>query len=543
MENVTIIIFLLAVLLSLYAFIDKLKLPHPVVLVLVGLLIGFIPFFPNLALDPEVIFVVVLPPLLFDAASQTSWLEFKTNFRQISTLGISLVFFTMVVVAVTAHYVIPHFRWPLAFLLGAIVSPPDAVASSNIIKGLGLNKRVISILEGESLINDASALIAYRYALAACVTGSFVFWKAGLQFLWIAGGGIGIGLLLGYVLILLHKRIDNYPVVETGLSLLTPFLSYLAAEQLHASGILAVVSTGIIISWRSQEIFFYQKRMQTKVVWDTLIFLMNGFIFILIGLQLPGILKHLSGYSLSELTVYGLAVSLATIFVRILWVFISASLSNLIKKLRRKVKASPEEITNNNFWKNVLVVSWTGTRGLVSMATALALPLMLYDGRPFTERHLIIFLCFVVIFITLVVQGLSLPLLIRLLKIKKTENQDKEQKQLQLLLVHSTLYFIEHDYPTLEESIRNKLLNKYKDDARRLTAEIGIHIQNESEEGQLSTGLSPMQQALVAIKEFQRELLLTLRRQGNFSDAAIREVEKDMDIDELKLSQSLPKTE
>lgn len=543
MQNFTIIIFLLAVLLSLYALIDKLKLPQPVLLVLVGLLIGFIPYFPSLVLDPEIIFLVVLPPLLFDAASQTSWLEFKTNFRQITTLGISLVFFTTIAVAITAHYLIPEFGWPLAFLLGAIISPPDAVASSGVIKGLGLNKKVISILEGESLINDASALIAYRYALAACITGSFVFWKAGLQFLWIAGGGISIGLLLGYVLILLHKKIDNYPVVETGLSLLTPFLSYLAAEQLHSSGILAVVSTGVIISWRSQEIFSYQTRMQSRIVWDTLIFLMNGFIFILMGLQLPGILKQLSGYSLSQLIVYGLVIGFATILVRILWVFINASTSTLTKKFRRHKITTPQEATNNNFWKNVLVVSWTGTRGMVSMATALALPLTLTGNKSFGQRELIIFLCFVVIFITLVVQGLSLPLLIRWLKIQKTENQNQEEKELQLSILHSTLHFIKHDYPELDESIRKKMIEKYEGEAKRLESEIHTHILNDREEKQLPVIISPQYEALMTIKRFQRELLLQLRKKRDFSDTAIREVERDMDIDELKLNQSLPKTE
>ena len=538
MENFTAIIFLLAVLLSLYALIDKLKLPQPVFLVLVGLLLGLMPFFPNLVLDPEIIFIVFLPPLLFDAASQTSWYEFKTNFRQISTLGISLVFFTTFAVGITAQLIIPGLGWPLALLLGAIVSPPDAVASSGIIKGLGLNKKVISILEGESLINDASALIAYRYALAASITGSFIFWKAGLQFLWIAGGGIAIGLLLGYALILIHKKISNYPVVETGLSLLTPFLSYLAAEKLHTSGILSVVCTGIIISWRSQEIFSYETRMQTRVVWDVLIFLMNGFIFILMGLQLPGILKQLPGYSLSELIVYGLLVSLATIVVRILWVFISAYTSSLF---RRRKKAVRRDNTDSNFWKNVLIVSWTGTRGMVSMATALALPLTLVDGKPFTERNLIIFLSFVVIFITLVVQGLSLPLLIRWLNLKKTENHDKEQKELQLVLVQSTLHFLQHDYhSSLEDSTRKKLVHKYEEEARLLNTEINIHMQSESDETRESVEISPVQQAQLAIKQFQRELLSQLRKNGSFSDSAIREVEKDLDIDELKLNQSLP---
>jgi CPA1 family monovalent cation:H+ antiporter len=447
----------------------------------------------------------------------------------------------MVAVAVMAHYIIPHFSWPLAFLLGAIVSPPDAVASSGIIKGLGLNKKVISILEGESLINDASALIAYRYALVASITGSFIFWKAGLEFLWIAGGGIGIGLLLGYLLILLHKKIKNYPVVETGLSLLTPFLSYLAAEQLHTSGVLAVVSTGIIISWRSQEIFSYETRMQIRGVWDTLIFLMNGFVFILIGLQLPAILKQLSGYGLWELIIYGLAVATSTILIRILWVFTSASMSSLIKRIRRKSQISTGEIITRNFWKNVLIVSWTGTRGMISMATALALPLTLFNGEPFVQRHLIIFLSFVVIFVTLVVQGLSLPILIRVLKIEKSENHDKEAKQLQLSLLRSTLYFIEHDCPGGDEIIKKELIIKYSSEVKLLIAEVNIDSRINDEGDFLLARRDALQGVLINIKQFQRDLLSQLHKSGEFSDIAIREVEKDMDIDELKLNQTIPK--
>lgn len=541
MENFSVVIFLLAVLLSLYPLIDKLRLPQPVFLVLIGLLIGLIPFFPNLALDPDVIFLVVLPPLLFDAATQTSWLDFKTNFIQISTLGVSLVFFTVVAVAITAHFVIPDFSWPLAFLLGAIVSPPDAVASSGIIKGLGLNKKVISILEGESLINDASALVAYRYALIASITGGFIFWKAGLQFLWTAGGGIGIGLLLGYLLVLLHKKINNYPVIETGLSLLTPYLSYLAAEQLSTSGILAVVSTGILISWHSQEIFSYETRMQIKGVWETLIFLINGFVFILIGLQLPNILKQLSGYGFWELIIYGLAIATSTIVIRILWVFASASMSSFIKRLKRKSQVLQEETVNRIFWKNVLVVSWTGTRGMISMATALALPLTLLNGAPFVQRHLIIFLSFVVVFITLVVQGLSLPLLIRLLKIKKSENHDMETKQLQLSLLRSTLYFIDHDCPGVDETIKRELIKKYSSEMKLLIAEVNINGRIDDEGDFLLAQRNALQETLIKIKEFQRDLLSQLHKNGEFSDIAVREVEKDMDIDELKLNQTISK--
>jgi CPA1 family monovalent cation:H+ antiporter len=546
MENFKVIIFILAVLISLSALIDKLKLPYPVLLVLVGLIIGFVPVLPDLALDPDVVFLVFLPPLLYDAASRTSWLDFKANIRSISTLGISLVFFTTIIVAITAFYFIPAFSWPLAFLLGAIISPPDAVAATGIIKGLGLNKKVISILEGESLVNDASALIAYRYALAASITGSFVFWQAGLQFLLVTVGGIIVGLLVGYILIFIHKRIINYPIVETSLTLLTPFLSYLLAEQVHTSGILAVVSTGLFISWRSPEIFSYETRIQSRVVWDTLIFLLNGFIFILIGLQLPGILKQLPEYKISTLIGYGLLISVATILVRILWVFASASLSRFFRPKNKNDNSIAEHTEEkDDTWKNVVIVAWTGTRGVISMAAALALPLTLRNGKIFTQRPLILFLCFVVIFVTLVVQGFSLPLLIRLLKVKPSVNEDKEEKELQLYLDQRTLHFIDHEIdPKPKPDVLKELKMKFEQSTVKLVKEIGTHTRNERKKAQLPVrSLTPLQQSQKEINRFQRELLLKLHKDGNFSDTAIRNVERDMDIDELKFNQLLPKEE
>lgn len=545
MQNFKIIIFILAVLISLSAVIDKLKLPNPVFLVLVGLIIGFVPVLPGLVMDPNVVFLVFLPPLLYDAAFRTSWHDFKSNIRPISALGISLVFFTTVAIAVTAHYFIPMFTWPLAFLMGAIISPPDAAAASGIIKGLGLNKHVISILEGESLVNDSSALIAYRFALAAAITGSFLFWQAGLQFLLVTGGGILIGLLVGYVLIVIHKKINNYSIVESSLTLLTPFISYLAAEQVHTSGILAVVSTGLLLSWRSQEIFSYQTRMRTKVIWETLLFLLNGFIFILIGLQLPVILKQLTNYKLSSLIGYGLIISLVTILVRMIWVFAGAySFRFFNRRKKRHLDALPDKDQYGD-WKNVLIVAWTGTRGVISMASALALPLTLYNGNAFPQRHLIIFVCFVVIFVTLVVQGFSLPLLIRLLHVKPSINEDKEEKELQLYVVNSTLHFIDYEfYPLPEERIRIELIKKYELVAIKLVKEISTHTRNEKAEEQLPVRmLTAMQKAQIEIGRFQRKLLLQLHKDGRFSDNAIKQVERDMDIDELKLNQLLPKVD
>jgi len=544
MENFSVIIFTLAILISLSAVADKLRLSYPILLILTGILIGFIPRLPRLALDPDMIFLVFLPPLLFDTASHTSWPDFKSNLRPISALGISLVFFTMTAVAITAHLFIPTFSWPLAFLLGAIVSPPDATAAVGVIKGIRLNKRVVSILEGESLVNDASALIAYRYALIASITGSFLFWQAGLQFLLVAGGGVVIGLLVGWLLAVVHKKINDHPVLATSLTLLTPFLAFQLGELVHTSGILTVVSAGLFLSRRSPEIFAFRTRVHTRIVWDTLIFLLNGFIFILIGLQLPVILRQLTSYKLPTLIGYGLLISLVTILVRILWVFGSAW-SFRIFEGKRNDKGDPGLAEGNPdaTWKNVLVVAWTGTRGMISLAAALALPLTLYDGKLFPERHLIIFVSFVVIFVTLVVQGLSLPLLVRLLGLPPSDNQDKEEKKLQLYIVRSTLHFLDgEEEQKLPGRVRATLKEEYGRLAGKLENEIARHMHNEEGNEQLPVrAVTEMQKAQIDIGLFQRKLLLQIHKGGNVSNDVLRQVEKEMDIDELKFSQLLPK--
>ena len=528
----------MAILISLTAIANKRKLPYPILLVAAGLVIGFVPQLPDLALDPDVVFVIILPPLLYDAASKTSWHEFRTSIRPISALAITLVFFTTAAIAITAHYFIPGFTWPLAFVLGAVVSPPDAVAASGIIKGLGLNKKVITILEGESLVNDASALIAYRYAVMAVTTGTFVFWKAGLEFLLVAGVGILIGVATGYLFVLAHKKIENNPIVETSLTLLSPFVSYLAAEQFHMSGVLAVVSTGLVISWRAPEVFSYQTRMRTRVVWDTLIFLLHGFVFILIGLQLPSIIKDLGHFSFLQMLGYGLLISLVTIVVRIIWVFAGAYWQNLFKKAKREPGILTDNDIQDNTWKNVLVVAWTGTRGVISLAAALALPLILQNGTLFPKRHSIIFLAFVVIFVTLVVQGLSLPLLIRWLKIKPQDNTATEEKELQLYLTTSTLHFIEQELPVpLDNKLQGQLKKKYEQLINDLTKEIRRYEKAKHNDEEVTPEPpDAILNAKLEISKFQRELLVKLHKEGDFSDAAIKKVEREMDIDELKLN-------
>ncbi len=306
-----------------------------------------------------------MPPLLYQAAWTTSGPDFRAARRPIILLAIGCVLFSTVAVAAVAHYFIPGFPWPVAFVLGAIISPPDAVAATSATKGLGVPRRVITVLEGESLVNDATGLIAYRYAVAAVATGQFVLWQAGLQFLLVAAGGVLIGLLAGYLLVWVHRITSDNATVDTSLTFLSPYVAYLIAEELHVSGVLAVVTTGLFIVVRSSEIFSHQTRLQAVSTWNTVIFLLNGIVFILIGLQLPSIISGIGAYSLPSLIGYGAMVSGAVILGRIIWVYPGAFLP---KWLSRKIREREKMTTV----RNVTIVAWTGMRGVVSLAAALA---------------------------------------------------------------------------------------------------------------------------------------------------------------------------
>ncbi len=524
-------------LIGLSAIANRIRLQYPILLVIVGVVIGFVPFLPNLELNPEIVFLVFLPPLLYDAASKTSWHDFRRELGPISTLAISLVFFTTVSVAVTTYFLVPGFTWPLAFVLGAIVSPPDAVAASGITKGLGLNRRVITIIEGESLVNDASALIAYRYALGAVISGSFILWKASLAFLWIAAGGIALGLVIGFVFVYVHKHIRDNAVVETSLSLLTPYVAYLAAERFHMSGILAVVVAGLYVSWKSREVFSSHTRIQTTLVWDTLIFLLNGIIFILIGLQMPATIQDLQADTVTGLIGDGLIISVVTIIIRIIWVFAGAYHRNYF---RRKSNVDETPVS----WKNVLIVAWTGTRGVVSLATAMALPVALGDGSPFPKRHSILLLAFVVIIVTLVVQGLTLPLLIKWLKIPPVKDlQKQEEANLQMTVSKKILYYLDHGFPLqLDEKAIKQVRRQHELIINMLSANDKDRYRFARDSGQLDY-ISQVLSAQVEILKFQRELLIGFHKDGTFNDETITKAERELDIEELRLEAMLEKGE
>jgi len=522
MQNFEIIILVFAILIALLAIADRINLPSPLLLVVAGLIIGFIPFLPSVVLNPEVVFLLFLPPILYDVSTRTSWHDFKSEIVPISALAVALVFLTMITIALTCHFFIPAIGWPLGLVLGAIISPPDAVAATSIIKGLGLNKRIITILEGESLVNDASALIAYRFALLSLGTGSFFLWRASIDFVLVSVGGIIAGIFIGYPIIMVHSRILNNSIISTSLTLLTPFISYLLAERLHTSGILAVVSTGLIVSWKAPEAFSYQTRIRNRAVWDTVIFLLNGFIFILIGLQLPLVLSAIGKYGTGTLILYGILISATTIVVRILWVFGAAYL--------------PFTKKQNGTWKSVLIVAWTGTRGVVSLATALALPLTLNDGSNFSMRSLILFLTFFIIFITLVVQGFSLPLLVKLLGVKASPEYTDEERNLRLFMANSVLDFIDHEFALpLNEQSKIRIKNRYIEIANILSRESEPGLQPLKEERDISS-TTQFITTQNAINKFQRTLLISFHKEGLYNQAIIRLLEQELDHEELLLN-------
>jgi Na+/H+ antiporter len=420
MENYTIIIFILAIVIGLSAFADKSKIPYPILLVIVGLAIGFIPTMAEIEINPEIIFLIFLPPLLYDASFNISPKHFKTNLSTISTLAIPLVFLTTFWIAVVSHYMIPGMTWPLAFVLGAILSATDAVAAVNVTKGLGIPEKTITILEGESLINDASALVAYRFAVATAMGSAFIIWKATLDFVLLLGGGFLVGFVmaksLGFILTKVRKNIN----VTVSFMLLMPFVTYLVAEHLHVSGVIAVVCLGLSISRFSKKIFPESLKNNSKSLWDVIIFILNGLIFILIGLNFRYILKDIDNNMIVPYIGYAAIITVVALLTRMIRIFFQKI--NLqkafLKNDRKKRKVSEHALLDS---KNSLVIAWSGMRGIVSLAIALGLPKHLPDGTPFPERNAILFISVAVVLLTIVGQGLSLPWIVKKLNIKEEE--------------------------------------------------------------------------------------------------------------------------
>lgn len=521
MQSVATVIILLAVVTALAQVTDKIKIPYPILLVLSGIGIGLIPGLPNLTLSPDLVFLIFLPPILYAAAWNTSWPDFKAAKRPITLLAIGCVIFTTCSVAWIAHIFIPNLGWPEAFVLGAIISPPDAIAATASTKGLSIPKRVITVLEGESLVNDATGLIAYRYAVAAVVTGAFSIWDAGLTFILVAAGGIILGLIMGRIIKWIHKITPDNATTDTTLTFLTPFIVYLLAENIHVSGVLAVVSCGLYLSWNSSELFNHQTRLQAYGTWDTAIFILTGVVFILIGLQLPIILTGIQDHTFPMLLKYGAIVSVAVIIGRIIWVFPGA----YIPRLSKQVRESEPEVNI----KLVTVVAWSGMRGVVSLAAALAIPLMIEGSKPFPNRNLIIFLTFAVIFSTLVLQGLTLRPLIKWLGINPDGKEQEAELKARLKIASSVIEYIEENYSLdLTDDALNLIKTKYEIRIQRIRKGRTHQKMSEDQINQFHL----IQQALL---NKERELIINLRGESSISEEVLRKIEYELDLEETRL--------
>lgn len=416
MENYTAILVIMAVMIAASGLADKIKLPSPVLLILIGMGIGFIPTMPEVIIDPEIVMLLFLPPLLYDAAFKISFKDFRTNINTISTLAIGLVFLTTAAIAVVAYYLIPGMSWPLAFVLGAILSATDAVAAIGTTKGLGLSHKITTILEGESLVNDASALVAYRLAVAAVTGAAFVWWKGALNFLVVFGGGFLVGRIISLMLAFAVRYFRNNDMVVISLTLLTPFVTYLVAEHFSVSGVIAVVVLGLGMAMLSREKFPEDLKRQSENFWDVNIFLLNGLIFILIGLQFPIVLRHMDSPQVGLNIAYAAVITIVAFivrFVRVLWQ--QVSLTKAFQKSQKRRIINVEALFDT---RTSIIISWSGMRGIVSLAIALGLPVTIDNDQPFPMRNEIIFITIAVVLFSLLGQGLTLPWIVKKLKRK-----------------------------------------------------------------------------------------------------------------------------
>ena len=510
---------------GLNAIARWLSVPYPIPLVLGGLVLGLVPGMPEIELDPDLVLVVFLPPLLYAAAFFSDLRTLRRSIRPLSLAAIGLVLFTTAVVAVLGHEVI-GLSWPLAFALGAIVSPTDPVAATTIMRRLGAPRRIVNIVEGESLVNDASALVAYRIAVSAAVGGSFSALDAGLEFLGAAAGGIAIGLAIGFVVGEIRRRLEDTPT-ELTISLLTAYAAFIPADALGLSGVLASVTTGIYLGWIAPEIASPQTRLQGFAVWEILVFLLNATLFILIGLQLPVITDGLDTYSTGELVGYSALVCVAVIATRFAFMF---TVPYLIRALDRR----PEQRLRRTGARERVVTAWSGMRGAVSLAAALALPLETDAGAPLPDRDLVLFITFALILVTVVGQGLTLPALIRRLGVQE-DGAEEEAEEARARYEAARAALDRLDELAVEEWTRDDTVDRarrlYQFRQRRVKIRVG---KIEDEDGLEERSIA-YQRLMRELYSAQRRAVVQLRNSGDISNDVMHRIERELDLDDSRL--------
>jgi len=500
------------------------RIPYPILLVLGGLAIGFVPGVPHYALRPDVVLVGFLPPLLYAAAFFTSLRDLRSNARPISLLAVGLVLATMLTVAAVCHAVISDLSWPVCFVIGAIVAPTDAVAATAIASRLGIPRRLVTLIEGESLINDATALVAYSFAVTAVVTGSFSLWHATWRFAVDVVGGVAIGLAVGYLLRQVRRRINHSPT-EIAIALLSGYFAFLPAQAAGVSAVLAVVTVGIYVGWYTPELTTVQTRLQGDAVWEILTFLLNAVLFGLVGMQLRPILDSLHGHSTAELIADGVIVSLAVIVTRFVWVFPATYIPRRLSRRIRERDPYPP-------WQYPALISWAGLRGAVSLAAALALPLTINGGDSFPHRSLIIYLGFCVILATLVFQGLTLPGVIRILRLEDDGISDKEETKARIHAAEAALGRLEElaGEDWVREDTAERMRGAYRFRASRFAARF-----DDEDDGVIEERSQNYQRLRRELLDAERRAIVELRRQGRINDAVMNRVQRDLDLEDARL--------
>jgi monovalent cation/hydrogen antiporter len=510
---------------------QKLGIAYPIFLVAAGLAISFIPGIPETNIDPNLVFLIIPPPILYDAAQNTSWKALWRWRRIIIVMALGFVLFTATSVALVSYYFIPGFTLAEGFLLGAIVSPPDATAATSILRFVKLPKALVSILEGESLLNDATSLTIFRFALAAIISNNFVWQHAVGGFILVTLSGIAIGLIIAFIFYAVFRWLPTTANLNITLSIVIPYLIYVVAEACHSSGVLAVVSGGLFTSYQNHFVFSHSSRLKSNAIWSSLVFILNAVVFFVIGLQLPQIMDSVKDISFATSIKVALIITFTVIFVRVLSGLSSSVFTRFISRYITVAQSRPG-------WRNPLIVSWMGMRGVVSLASALSLPLLLPGGQAFPNRNLILFITFTVIIITLLAQGLALPWVVKIVKpefLSDEKPDDQQLQEIELELYNAAVEKLHEKYPL--DIVDNALL-KNKHDLFNFKVKLLRGKQNDENPGRMANELnSRFKLVMMEVVEHERRELHAFRKKNGYDDSVISIIENRLDLEEERLEE------
>jgi monovalent cation/hydrogen antiporter len=524
-QSVQAVFLLLLVFVAVFAGLARrLKIAYPILLVIAGLVLSFLPGIPRIGLDPNLVFLVFLPPLLHSAAWTLSWREFQRNFVSIAMLALGLVLFTVIGLALAAGSLLPGFDWRSATLLGAVVAATDAIAATSIARRVGLPQRIVDILEAESLVNDGTGLLALQFGLLMLMTGRTPSIVEGVgRLVFLTSGGVIIGLAIGAMVAWFERWVDDGPI-EIVISILVPYATYLIGDRAHVSGVIAVIACSMYMSRKSPGYMSPQVRLQATAVWDALTFVLNGIVFVLIGLQLPYVMGEISGMSRLILLEYGVGFSAVMIAVRMAWVYGETYIAYAVRRWVQKVKTEEPEP------RRLFVIGWGGMRGVLSLAAAVSLPYALPDGRMFPQRSMIIYLAFCLIVATLVVQGLTLPWLIRRLGLSEPIHMKDEEQEARRVVLREALVYLgrKRSKDRNQSAMYAELIANYQQRLDSLPTE-----RERRAHGLIDEVLRT--DAILAVLHVERQALIRLRDDGQIDDEVLRTMQRELDLEESRI--------